>query len=60
MMLRIVAAVLFLACWGTAFEASSGGPRYYDLNILMYQPHPFAGPQAQPAWPSLLGPAPVP
>ena len=56
---RIAAAGLFLACWGTAFEASSGSPRYYDLNILMQQPHPFAGPRAAPAWPSLLGPAPV-
>ena len=59
MMPRIAAAGLFLACWGTAFEASSGGPRYYDLNILMRQPHPFADPEAPPAWPSLLGPAPV-
>ena len=59
MMTRIVAAGLFLACWGTAFEATSGSPRYYDLNILMHQPHPFAGPQAPPAWPSLLGPAPI-
>ena len=59
-MRRIVTAGLFLACWGAAFEASSGSPRYYDLNILMQQPHPFAGPQAPPAWPSLLGPAPAP
>ena len=59
MMPRIAAAGLFLACWGTAFEASSGSPRYYDLNILMNQPHPFADPEAPPAWPSLLGPAPV-
>ncbi len=59
MMPRIVAAGLFLACWGTAFEASSGSPRYYDVNILMQQPHPFADPGAPPAWPSLLGPAPA-
>jgi hypothetical protein len=58
-MLRIVTAGLFLACWGAAFEASSGSPRYYDLNILMQRPHPFANPEAPPAWPSLLGPAPV-
>ena len=58
-MLGMAATGLFLACWGTAFEASSGSPRYYDLNILMNQPHPFANPQAPPAWPSLLGPAPV-
>ena len=58
-MLSIAATGVFLAGWGTAFEAAMGGPRYYDLNILMHQPHPFAGPQAQPAWPSLLGPAPV-
>ncbi len=58
-MLSIAAAGVFLAGWGIAFEASSGSPRYYDLNILMYQPHPFAGPRAPPAWPSLRGPAPV-
>ncbi len=50
LMVRIVTAGLFLACWGAAFEASSGSPRYYDLNILMQQPHPFAGPQAPPAF----------
>ncbi len=58
-MLSIAAAGVFLAGWGTAFETATGGPRYYDLNILMQQPHPFAGPQAPPAWPSLLGPVPA-
>ncbi len=56
-MLNIAAAGVFLAGWGTAFETATGGPRYYDLNLLMHQPHPFANPQAPPAWPSLLGPA---
>ncbi|MFB3151072.1 MAG: hypothetical protein ACE10M_10965, partial [Alphaproteobacteria bacterium] len=53
-----MAAGLFLTVGGTAFEAVAG-PRQYDLNILMQQPHPFAGPVAPTAWPTLLGPAPA-
>ena len=58
LMAGMVAAGLFLAGGGAAFEAVAG-PRHYDLGILMYQPHPFAGPVAPTAWPSLLGPAPT-
>ncbi len=52
-----IAAGLFLTGWGTAFEAVAG-PRQYDLNILMQQPHPFAGPVAPTVWPLRLGPVP--
>ncbi len=52
-----MAAGLFLTGVGAAFEAVAG-PRQYDLNILMHQPHPFAGPVAPTAWPLHLGPVP--
>ncbi|MCZ6744645.1 MAG: acyloxyacyl hydrolase [Alphaproteobacteria bacterium] len=57
LMLGMAAAGLFLTVGGTAFEAVAG-PRQYDLNILMQQPHPFAGPVAPTAWPLRLGPVP--
>ena len=53
-----IAAGLFLTGVGAAFEAVAG-PRNYDLGILMYQPHPFAGPVAPTAWPLRLGPVPA-
>ncbi len=53
-----IAAGLFLTGVGSVFEAVAG-PRNYDLGILMYQPHPFAGPVAPTAWPLHLGPAPA-
>ncbi len=56
-MVGIAAAGLFLTGVGTAFEAVAG-PRNYDLGILMYQPHPFAGPVAPTVWPTHLGPVP--
>ena len=58
LMAGIAAAGLFLAGEGTAFEALAG-PRHYDIGILMYRPHPFAGPVAPTAWPSHLGPVPA-
>ena len=58
LMAGIAAAGLFLAGEGTAFEAVAG-PRHYDIGILMYRPHPFAGPVAPTAWPSHLGPVPA-
>ena len=57
-MAGIAAAGLFLTGGGAAFEAVAG-PRHYDIGILMYQPHPFAGPVAPTAWPQRLGPAPA-
>ena len=54
-----MAAGLFLTGVGAALEAVAG-PRQYDLNILMQQPHPFAGPVAPTVWPLHLGPAPAP
>ena len=57
LMLGMAAAGLFLTVGGTAFEAVAG-PRQYDLNILMQQPHPFAGPVAPTVWPLRLGPVP--
>jgi lipid A 3-O-deacylase len=53
-----IAAGLFLTGWAATFEAAAG-PKHYDLGILMHRPHPFAGPVAPTAWPSLLGPAPA-
>ncbi len=58
LMAGMAAVGLFLAGGGTAFEAVAG-PRHYDIGILIYQPHPFAGPVAPTAWPSLLGPVPA-
>ncbi len=57
-MAGIAAAGLLLTGGGAAFEAVAG-PRHYDIGILMYQPHPFAGPVAPTAWPQHLGPAPA-
>ncbi len=53
-----IAAGLFLTGVGTVLEAVAG-PRNYDLGILMYQPHPFAGPVPPTAWPLRLGPVPA-
>ncbi len=58
-MLGMAAAGLFLTGVGSVFEAVAG-PRNYDLGILMYQPHPFAGPVAPTVWPLHLGPVPAP
>lgn len=52
-----IAAGLLLTGWAATFEAAAG-IKHYDLGILMHRPHPFAGPVAPAAWPSLLGPAP--